>query len=412
MIAVRSRSTFLCLPLGIGCYFVYQALFPISFDLDAMNHRFFGSDGEYIVRHYLEGIKENQADHLLYHAIADLFHGQGTIPPAHVVELHRYLSASSGAILVSLAFLFVLFLGGGLFLALALALLLGGNTSVLYFSSTVETFLPSLLWGFSACFLTLRLVQAPRSWLLAVALGTCLGLAFLFRSDGILFLFLIVLLPWRSGLSISSLTALLLGGICVGGLGYMILAWSIHDVPPSEILPWLFGSMRRPQVLTGQWGSFSNFTPDNLSAVFINHVLFSILPPEPTSIRRFSDVAHYHLLAWPLVLALVALIISGLCSPSRLLPPSANPLRKAAMLWFFPHLLFALWLGPHEPFLFSILNTPALWLLCCRGGLFLTQPFAGKQAKLRTTILVMLCLGLWAHNLLLFIFPLASGQIW
>lgn len=406
--------------LFVTIFAVYQFSIPDRFNTIYNNRNYFDSDGEFITRQFNQGKTFTHNDHLLYHILGKFIYNHAEwffkIQP-DPVEAHKLLSVFFGALGIGFLYLLGLSLSGSPLFSLAAALLIGGTAGWHFFSATIDTYIPCLTISIAALALGLRALREQKTVYFA-ALGAAMGLAFLMRIDSFLLGVLGIFL-WRSGRKIwRHSTALLLSGLVVGVCGYFFLAHFAYSIEWGKVPGWCLGSLDRPEALARTWGVLSNFSFDNFLIVLLNHVFYALLLPALMQTRNpqgWQDYFHTASGAIGIVL-FVALLVTALFISGLLLRSSwrahdfASPvLILVGILWFFPRILFYTWWDPYDPFLFAVMNLPALWILIVCFGIWSVK----MPAHIRLGSLVFIWLvaaAVWWNNIATMIIPLRNAS--
>jgi hypothetical protein len=396
---------------------VYWLAIPPAFNSVYENRRFFDSDGEFIVRQYRQGKTYTHNDHLLYHVAAGwVQRGSERLPAAlHVdaLTVHKAFSAAAGALGVALLYLFGRCLSAGAGTALAAAAALGGCAGWLFFSSTVDTYMPCLAACIAALGTALLYPGAP-SPRRAAALGACMGLAFLLRTDSILLAPLGLVVLAAGNRRAGAAAALVAAGLVVAAAGYAILAHTVYDVPFARLADWAIGSMSRPEAqVESVWGRSGNLTPGHLRLALTNQALYSVLMPnvlltrDANFFRIYSGWGWLTLVAYLVLAAAAGLLWTGRARKACRQRDWAGVAPYAlALAWVLPRTVFYAWWDPHDPFLFAVMSLPAIWMILLYGRLAVPASW-GRRAD---WALAALALGIWIHNAWFLLRPLNQGQ--
>jgi hypothetical protein len=395
--------------LFMAFFAVYWYSIPDEFNTIYSNRKYFDSDGEFIVRQFSQGKTFTHNDHLLYHILGKAIYSHATMFP-HIhrnpVEAHKLLSVLFGALGIGFLYLLGLRLSGSSLFALAAALLIGGSAGWYFFSATIDTYIPCLTVSIGALALGFRALREQKTACFA-ALGVAIGLAFLLRTDSFLLGVLGIFL-WRSGRNFRRhATALILSGLAVGLGGYFLLAHFAYGIEWGHVPGWCLGALNRPEAQTASlWGTLHNLSFANFKIVLINHISYSLLLPSLVQTRNpqgWQDYFHNATGTIGIVL-LTALLVSALLASWRLFRRSwrdrdytCQILIPVVTLWFFPRIVFYTWWDPYDPFLFAVMNLPALWLLLiCLGSWAVKAP---ARLRLGSTVFVWLAAAVvWLHN--------------
>jgi hypothetical protein len=373
---------------------------------------YFESDGAFIVRQFRQQRTFTHNDHVLYHVLARTWHRWSGGTPADAVAPHLALSIVAGALGASLLVIAGYQVASQLLPALLSAGLVGGAASYWFFASTIDTYLPSLLFSILALSLAVRCVDTQRLGSYA-AMGAAAGVAFLLRTDAILLAPLIVVAVQARRGRIARVAICGLAAALVGGGGYALLAHYAYDVPYSNAWSWATASLHRPQASLGIWASTNNLSMQTLGLTLANHLVYGVVLPGLDMTRvanvldagRSSSSGSMAFVAY-VALCAVALVRSGiLASASQ--GGRTRLLLGVAALWLLARIGFYAWWNPHDPFLFAVMSVPALWLLWI-------LPFSAPGRTPRSTLLRLtfgtLALAVplvWWHN-----FQVLIGPVW
>lgn len=401
---------------------VYATSVPAAFNTVYENRRFFDSDGEFIIRQFRKDKTFTHNDHLLYHALGRKLVGvfeRRLSREDSILWGHLSMSILFGAIGLAAAYRVGRRLTGTRAGALAGCVLLGGSAGYWFFASTVDTYIPSLCF----CILSIGAALdclARRRARDAARLGAYAGLAFLFRTDGFLVIFLgpALLIPLAGAGRRAA--ACLATGIVVGLLGYASIAQCAYGVKLRELPQWAFAHDERPES-EAVWGRAENINARNLKLMIFNSAIYSVILPglENTRDRHYHQMMARIRLGRAVLYVYLCLLVASLIDAARGMWRDARSRRwdrvappALALAWFFSHVVFYAWWDPHDPFLFSVMNLPALWLLWL---VYLRGPAPGGETApvdaprppaVRTTILWIVAAIVLAHNLAHLIRPL------
>lgn len=420
--AETGRIAAVALALFVGLILVYAFSIPDHFNQIYENRRFFDSDGEFITRQFNQGKTFTHNNHLLYHIGGTvLFELTG-----NAVTAHKALSVFFGALGAT-----VLFLGGywwsrRLAPALIAALFVAGCSSYWFFSATIDTYVPHIAAASAALVAALLCLRLQRAWTYAL-LGACMGLGFLFRTDGFLLALLAVVVLDRRRNVWPRLVALAVSGAVVGLAFYAILANLFYDVPLRDAGLWALGHLDRPEVAGGQWGEWRNVTPASLYLTFVNHAFYAVAMPGVEATRSGDFVAEYAKLGTGAIVpalwiaAFAATLAAALWITLRHVAAGVPDRQRReriwlfglALLWFVPRILFYAWWDPNDPFLFACVSLPALWLLLLYAVDGEARPGPEEQPQTRgiTIAAALLTAALWIHNLIFLIQPMRQASI-
>jgi hypothetical protein len=405
--------------LFVTVFAIYWFSIPDQFNTIYSNREYFDSDGEFIVRQFNQGKTFTHNDHLLYHISGKFIYNHAEWFPKiqqDPVEAHKLLSAFFGALGVGFLYLLGLSLTGSSLFALAAALLIGGSAGWYFFSATIDTYIPCLTISIAALALGLRALRDQKTVYFA-ALGAAMGLAFLLRTDSFLLGVLGIFL-WQSGRKIwRHSAALILSGLVVGVFGYFLLAKFVYGIEWGNVPAWCLGGLDRPEAIVAlKWGVLRNLSFDNFWIVLVNHVFYVILLPALMQTRNpqgWQDYFHTASGAMGIglfaALLVIALFISGLLLRRswRAHDFTCPILILVGLLWFFPRIVFYTWWDPYDPFLFAVMNLPAIWLLVMCFGIWSVK--APARIRLGSLVFIWLVAAtVWWHNIETMITPLRN----
>ncbi len=398
---------------------IYWISVPNAFNTVRENRRFFDSDGEFITRQFRQGKTYTHRDHLLYHILGTLLYQSAdsiTTLSRDPVIVHKILSVFFGAAGITLLFLIGLKLNGQIVPSLLAALFVAGSAGYWFFSATIDTYIPALCCSILTLGAALLALREDKT-MYYIVWGSAMGLAFLFRTDGVLLAssgaaFFGSRKPiWRK-----LLLVILFGAIVAIG-GYMVFAHHFYNVPFKDIPAWSTGYGER-QEAGSDWGILANVTWKNLQLGLVNQQFYTILLPGLESTR---DSRIYKMMAelrygTPALMIYLTFLILLLGSVLFRVVTYLKHQQWAktipvvlAVLWFFSRTLFYTWWNPYEPFLFAVMSIPALWLLC----LFVLQDDTKNTYLYYARLLGILLITtlVWLHNLLHFMLPLRALPI-
>ncbi|GEM_PF-1830888 len=414
--------------IGIGIFVlaavVYGTSVPTGFNTVYQNRRLFDSDGEFIIRQYRKDKTFTHNDHLLYHVLGarlvPLFERRLSRADS-ILWGHLSMSIFFGALGLAAAYRIGQRMTGTRAGALAGCVLLGSAAGYWFFSSTIDTYIPSLCFSILAMGAALDCLARKRARD-AARLGAYAGLAFLFRTDGFLLVFLApaICLPWAGAWRRAG--ACLATGLVVGVLGYALLANRVYEVPLRTLPGWAFGHAERPE-RGEEWGRAQNLSAPNIKLALYNAAIYSVILPglENTGDRHFRQMMGRIRLGRVVLYAYLGLALATLVGCVRGMLRDARQRRwdrimplLLALAWFVSNLLLHTWWDPKDPFLFAVITLPALWVVCLvylRGeaagaegeGLDGPRPPAG-----RTAIVWAMAAIVMAHNLAHLVRPLRA----
>ncbi|MDP6631210.1 MAG: glycosyltransferase family 39 protein [Kiritimatiellia bacterium] len=397
---------------------VYWKSIPHSFNTHFGNKRFFDSDGEFIVRQYREGKTFTHNDHVLYHVLGKVVQqNSGSVPSlkGDIVRSHKFLSVAAGALGIVLLYLMGLHMTSRQLPAVLGALLVGGSAGWWFFSSSIDTYLPCALATTAALGAALLVVKTP-SLHASAALGALIGLAFLLRTDSVLLAMLgLSLLSRREGV-FTRVGVAVAAGLIVGVIGYFVLAHVCYDVAWADVPQWARGALARPETQQKQvWGVTGNLTRHNVLKVLVNHLCYTVVFPElPTThwtnvVRAYTPAGLAILTGYIIVMTTAAVYtLARMRAGVRAGNWAILILSLTVFLWLAVRILFYSWWDPDDPFLFSAMTIPALWLLLMLGAQQAYLKHDGARiAEWSIPAALLLLTGLvWVHNFRLLIVPL------
>jgi hypothetical protein len=375
---------------------------------------YFQSDGAFILHQYRTGSSVTHNDHLAYHVAARRLH-RGLFPDDDTAA-HMTLGVLAGGAGVGVLVLAGFQATRQLLPSILAALLVAGGASYWFFSASIDTYVPGLLWSIVALAAAIWCVHTQRKSCY-VALGTAAGLAFLFRTDAVLLAPLIVAVV---GAREGRLERILLCGApaaLVGGVGYSLLANYSYGVPFSDVWSFATGSLDRAPARSGVWGTFDNVTTGNLVVTTANQYLYGLILPGLT-LTRSRDVLGAMFSSDSGVVATLlytAFVVLAFLEIARRTLRADSHLRLLVLLGavcVLTRLGFYTWWDPHDPFLFATNGIPSIWL-------FSILPFhadtrhppapSGVSLNVRLlTLLAVLVAVVWWHNLHQLIFAVWS----
>lgn len=392
---------------------IYWLSIPLDFNLKYEARNFFDSDGEFIIRQYLQGKTFTHNNHILYHFLATkACDALGCGGNAHTIAaVHKSLSVAFGVLGVATVLSASWWWLGRFLPALVTALFLGGTASYWFFSASIDTYVPHVAIALIAVWLSLLALRSDRHWIY-IALGLAIGVAFLFRTDGALCgVLAVVAIAHKQG----RWTRLLLcaaSAAAVGVIGYTLIAIFHYHAAPSDLVPWALGHLDRPEVGSGVWGSVSNLSASSLWLVLLNTFLYSVFIPGIEATRSPDCIRHYGELAggllapglWVCTAAWAVVSQFGASLRDR----EEIWLIGLAGIWFAPRVVFYTWWDPFDPFLFPILSLPSLLLLILA---FLGRCRCAGERRISVGLVSVLALLVWLHNAFYLIMPLRAFSL-
>jgi len=408
----RAGTIGIGLVCGLVLCAIYASSVPDSFNTVRSHGRFFDSDGEFILRQFREEKTFTHNDHLFYHVAARGIHAASGDP----LFSHLVLSVLSGV-------LGILVLSGAGYrlthdaaLALLASALVAGSAGWWFFSSTIDTYLPSLAASCLALALALMALRAPSPALFA-GLGAAMGIAFLLRTDG--FLLLVLGLVFAAPRCRSGKYLLVTGaaGFAVGAVGYAVLAAVFYDVAPGDVATFALRGIDRPDEVRAEseWGSWKNVTASRTALTLVNHAFYTVLLP---SIESTRELRFWRAYSAPGLLALGLFVAAELCALIALLERAASAqsdrvewriVAALCLSWGATRVLFYTWWDPFDPFLFAVMSLPALWMVVLFGSQAILEclPMAWQRRAL-LGIWALVCAVVWLHNVRTLIAPLRA----
>jgi hypothetical protein len=403
---IHARDAWIAIGLLMFFWVLYFESIPASFNTRYENRRFFDSDGEFITRQFFQGKTYTHNDHLLYHLLARGLYNLTATPPAHPydsVPQHRWLSITAGAFGIATLFVFGKCLTRSTLGALAASVMIGGCAGWWFFSATIDTYLPHL--GVSVAAFGFALLALKRQKMSDYFyLGICMGLAFLFRTDAFLLVFLAIVAfadGWiRSGWR---LLACAISGATVGLLGYAILAHTFYGVPWNDVTSWAFSHTERPGIKKYEWGSMTNIQLNTMGLTLANQCVYTVILPDLETTRIPNVVAAFHNHFG--ILVLYAILI--LAAVIHLIWKRKWWLLAMILLWIFSRTVFYTWWDPNEPFLFACLSLPALWVLI----LDFVSSAKRRSDFVRIGLVVIVSALIWWNNYHTMILPFRQQSL-
>ncbi len=395
---------------------VYWFSIPLDFNLKYEGRKFFDSDGEFIIRQYLQRKIFTHNNHILYHFLAaKACDALGCGDNAHAIAaVHKSFSVAFGVLGVATV-LFSYWWWLGRFLpALATALFLGGSASYWFFSASIDTYVPHVAIALITVWLSLLALRSDRHWIY-IALGLAIGVAFLLRTDGALCGVLAVVAIAHKGGRWTRLLLCAVSGAAIGVIGYTLIAILHYHVAPTELVPWALGHLDRPEVGSGVWGSVSNLSASSLWLIFLNTFLYSIFIPGIEATRSSDFILHYRELVGGLLVPGLWVFTAAWAVVSqfgaRRRDREGMWLIGVAGIWFVPRIVFYTWWDPFDPFLFPILSLPSLLLLIL--ALLGRYRCAHERARSSASVglVSVLALLVWLHNGFYLIMPLREFSL-
>ena len=204
--------------------------------------------------------------------------------------------------------------------------------------------------------------------------------------------------------------------IIVGVAGYFALAHIFYDVPWQDVPAWAVGGIQRPEAAAERsWGVIDNLSWGNVFKTWINHTCYAVILPglgttqNANFLQAFSAVGKISLAAYTAaVLAAIGFVLHQVRNMIHSRRYSELLLPLLALLWVVSRTTFYSWWDPKDPFLFSVMSIPAIWLL-----FLLVQQHAetivGESRKGRYCLYAAqtgIILLVWVHNLNVMIVPL------
>ncbi len=407
--SLRGRSQWLLAGLlFLSLYGVYWSSVPGEFNTVVENRVFFDSDGEFIVRQFRAGKTFTHNDHLLYHVLAKAIYRLGNVPGIgrDPVRIHKFLSVSFGALGISALYLFGYFLTRRHGLALLCALFIGGSAGWWFFSATIDTYIPCLFASIVALGLAMMALE-KQHWIYFALSGLFAGIAFLFRTDSAL-LFVLGIILITSGRDFPKRAAVMAVAVVFSGvLAYSWLAHAIYHVPWQDVPAWAAGSLQRPEARSeNMWGSIHNLQWEHAKLTLVNHLFYTIFLPglEATRVSRLHEAytapagillaSYAGLLGW-----CVYSMVRKTFSSFRQRHYQPLFLLALALLWFIPRIVLYTWWNPYDPFLFAVMNTPAIWLVLLSGTAVINEQSRRPSTRVLCNAgLAVITLTVWIHN--------------
>jgi hypothetical protein len=178
--------------LFIAFVAIYSVSVPGKFNTIYESRKYFDSDGEFITRQFGQGKIFTHNDHLLYHLLGKSIYK--AIPALEdsedYVTPHKAMSVFFGALGVVFFYIFGLLITKRFIISLLSALLFAGTAGWWFFSATIDTYIPCLSVSIPVLGLATLALHGRNTRLISLVIGALAGLAFLFRTDSILLVFM------------------------------------------------------------------------------------------------------------------------------------------------------------------------------------------------------------------------------
>lgn len=409
------------LVLFIGFAAIYAHSIPGRFNTVHQNRKYFDSDGEFITRQFVQDKIFTHNDHLLYHILAKALYK--AIPALEesgdAVTPHKALSVFFGALGVVFLYLFGFLVTKQFLLSLLCAMCFGGTAGWWFFSATIDTYIPCLSVSIPVLGLAMLALKGRGTRLMSLGIGIMAGLAFLFRTDSVLLIFMSAYLIRNQKTFIRDGIMAAIAGVMVGITGYAVLSHLFYDIPinVTAMSEWITGAMLRPESTERIWGVATNLTMPNFALMLVNQCFYTILIPGLMSTREPAFYSAYSLSGWVSLLLWMATILTALYHiGSRICRGSGSDrcfsiiTAALAFIWFLSRLLFYTWWDPRDPFLFAVMAMPALWIIVLLGFCYAREQVLDEwKWRAHLALLVLFSLSVWIHNYLNMINPLRES---
>lgn len=400
---------------------IFNNSIPKRFNLKPENRKYFDSDGEFITRQFREGKTFTHNDHILYHVMGKFLfdHSPAVGIKQNYVTPHKVLSVFFGALGVMLFYVFGAMITKRQILPLVCALFAGGTAGWWFFSATIDTYIPCLSVSIPVLGCAVLCLK-KESYAYSIAIGAMAGLAFLFRTDSFILMFMGIYLLKIRGNGGNHLLSVIIPGVIIGIAGYVILAHVCYgvDFNPVNMFKWAMGSLQRPEAVQEKiWGKPENITPYNGALLFVNQLMYTIVIPGLMKTRGADFYMRYVKGGWiPLIIYMSALAVAIYHITMRVKKNSSNDNKLPLYIvllsatWFVTRWIFYTWWDPFDPFLFAGMAMPAIWLTLLTGFHYALETSATRKIEQGYWLLIgTATLAVWLHNIYYMIGPLRKS---